>query len=70
MSPGQAHFERMKAEGFNDLSAFLEAFDYEKKLGRDPVMVIEGTHSELDEFILGMDEHRIARVRAAWKFTD
>ena len=69
-SLGRAHFFRMKEEGLDDLSAFIEAFDYAKKMGENPVMALEGTRAEFEQFTAGITSERIERARAAWKFTD
>lgn len=70
MNQFQKHLNRMKQEGFSDIQAFVESFDYAVRLGHKPKMSFEGTHVEFEQFTAGFDKERVERVRNAWKFTD
>lgn len=70
MSPAQAHFNRMKDEGMDDMSAFLEAFDYATKIGLKPKLDLKGTRNEFETFTLGFNPEKKERLRIHWDFTD
>jgi hypothetical protein len=68
--PAKTHFDNLKREGFSDLEAFQESFDYAARIGQPVRMVASGSHADFESFTRGFDQNKKERVRANWEFTD